>query len=319
MADRGTTSDTKRGTATFARRVAGPAVVLLALAVAAVAPLTLEAGTRRSASAITRLPLGDGHVSTSPSRGNVFACRRGPGRTGGAAHGGPWIHGSTFDLTEKVVVSGHVQWPGTVRFAVRNGRLVVRGNGLPVTTTTGSFPISPGDPAHVYDRNPNSIERQTVLLSLPLQPKPAASPSCLPMGMVGITVNGVALFNALDDANRDALAHETQDACEGHPQMRGIYHYHSIPPCLTGTSPKTQERLVGYALDGYPIFGPRDANGKLLTNADLDACHGHVGWVTLRGKRVRTYHYNATLEYPYALGCFHGTPVASPLAAAGRP
>ncbi len=282
-------------------------------------PLTPEAGTSPSATAITRLPLGDGHVSSSPSRGNVFTCRRGPGRGGGAAHGGPWIHGSTFDLTEKVVVSGHVPWPGRVRFAARNGRLLVMGNGLPVKTATGRFPISPSDPAYAYDRNPNAIEQQNVLLSLPLDPKPAATPSCLPLGMIGIAVNGVALFDALDDANRDALAHETQDSCEGHPQMRGVYHYHSIPSCLSGTSVKAQEKLVGYALDGYPIFGPRDADGKLLKNADLDACHGHVGWVTLRGKRVRVYHYNATLEYPYTLGCFHGTPVAAPLSAPGGP
>jgi YHYH protein len=299
----------------LARRTCGPLLVLLALVVAAVTPLTLEAGTSPSATALTRLPLGDGHVSTSPRRGNVFACRRGPGRAGGAAHGGPWIHGSTFDLTEKVVVSGHVRWPGRVRFAAHGGRLVVSGNGLPVTTATGRFPISPSDPAYAYDHNPNAIARQTVMLSLPLDPKPAASPSCLPLGMIGVAVNGVAIFDALDDANRDAVAHETQDACEGHPQMRGVYHYHSIPPCLTGTGVKAQEKLVGYALDGYPIFGPRDAHGKLLTNADLDACHGHVGWVTLRGTRIRVYHYHATLEYPYTLGCFHGTPVDSPLAA----
>ena len=303
----------------LARRLAGPAVVLLALAAVAVAPLTLEAGTTPSAPDVTRLPLGDGHVSRSPKRGNVYACRRGAGRTGGAAHGGPWIHGATFDLSQKAVVAGRVRWPGKVRFAVRGGRLVVTGDALPVSTPTGRFPISPSDPAYAYDRNPNAIERQTVSLSLPLRPRVGASPSCLPMGMIGIAVNGVALFNALDDANRDALAHETQDACEGHPQMRGIYHYHSIPPCLTGTTVKAQERLVGYALDGFPIFGPRDADGTLLTDVDLDACHGHVGWVTLRGRRVRTYHYNATLEYPYTLGCFRGTPVTSPLAAPGRP
>ncbi len=278
------------------------------------APLAVAAsGSAPSGTDITRLPLGDGHVSAAPRRGDVYACRRGPGRQGGAVHDGPWIHGSTFDLTEKVVVAGHVHWNGTVRFAVRGNRLVVTGNGVPRSTSTGRFPIAVTDPAYAYDRNPNAIERQSVLLSLPLHPKPAARPSCVPMGMIGIAVNGVAIFNALDDANRDAVAHETQDSCEGHPQMRGIYHYHSIPPCLTGKTVKGQEKLVGYALDGYPIFGPRGANGKLLTNADLDACHGRVGRVTLRGKRVRIYHYNATLEYPYTIGCFHGSPVSSPL------
>jgi hypothetical protein len=29
----------------------------------------------------------------------------------------------------------------------------------------------------------------------------------------------------------------------------------------------------------------------------------------VNGKRVRTYDYHATLEYPYTLGCFRGTPL----------
>ncbi len=266
----------------------------------------------------THLPLGDGKVSSAPKAGYVYACRQGAGRQGGAEHAGSWIQGSTFDKTAKPTVDGSVSWPGKVSFTVEGGHLVIRGNGLPKGVTTGSFPISRTDDAYAYDRNPNSIVSQTVTATLPANPKVAATPSCLPMGPIGIAVDGVAIFNALDDANRDAVAHEIQDRCDGHPQMRGIYHYHSIPTCLTGTTVKSQEQLVGYALDGFPIFGPRDSNGKLLTNADLDACHGHVGWVTLRGKRVRIYHYNATLEYPYTLGCFTGTPQTSSISGSGQ-
>ena len=299
----------------------GPALLALALLLAAGAASAVAAGTRSpkpSPTDVTRLPLGDGHVSSSPKRGDVDACRQAPGRPGGAPARGPWIHGATFDLKEKAVVDGRVQWPGTVRIRVRGTRLLVTANGLPRLTPTGRFPISPDRRRLRLRPQP---EHDRAAHSRPLAARApraiAASPSCLPMGMIGIAVNGVALFNALDDSHRDAVAHETQDACEGHPQMRGIYHYHSIPTCLTGTSVKGQERLVGYALDGFPIFGPRDAAGRLLTDADLDACHGHVGWVTLRGERVRIYHYHATLEYPYTLGCFRGTPVPSPLAAPG--
>ena len=296
----------------------GGRALLALLCLAALMPLgVLAAGGAWSPTDPTRLPLGDGRVSTSAKRGHVFACQTVPGRPGGAAHGGPWIHGSTFDLTAKAVVDGRVHWDGKVRFAVQGSRLVVTGNALPVSTPTGRFPIGRSDDAYAYDRNPNEIGEQVVSLSLPARPTVARSPSCLPMGMIGIATNGVALFNALDDSHRDAVAHETQDLCEGHPQRRSIYHYHSIPPCLTGSTAKAQERLVGYALDGFPIFGPRGEDAKLLTNAALDACHGHVGWVVLRGKRIRTYHYHATLEYPYTLGCFRGTPIASPLSGRG--
>ena len=34
---------------------------------------------------------------------------------------------------------------------------------------------------------------------------------------------------------------------------------------------------MGYAIDGFGIFGRYGDGGKALTSADLDECHGHVG------------------------------------------
>ncbi len=258
-----------------------------------------------------RLPLGDGHVTTSGARrGYVFSCQQGGG-PGGAGTDGPWIHGTTFDLHAKATVEGSVRWPNA-RFTIRRSgsRLVVSGNDLPTFGVTGTFPIASSSTAYRYDRNPNSIRAQTVSYSLPASPKIAARASCVTGGQIGVATNGVAIFDALDAGDRDAVAHEVQDRCGGHPQQQGTYHYHAIPACLTkGDSTRAHSRLVGYAFDGFPIYGPRGDGGRLLTNADLDACHGRVGTVTLNGRRVRTYHYVATLEYPYTIGCFRGTPV----------
>jgi YHYH protein len=295
----------------------GRVAVLGLVAAAGVVPLALGAvGTAPSPTDVTRLPLGDGRVSAAAKRGYVYACQSAR-RPNGPDHAGEWIDGSSFDLTEKAVVDGRVRWNGRITFSRRSARLVINGNGLPRKTLTGRFPIEPSDDAYAYDRNPNAIRSQSVSLTLPARPKIASEASCLPMGMIGIAVNGVAIFNALDDSHRDAVAHETQDLCDGHPQRRGVYHYHSSSRCLTGGTVAAQEKLVGYALDGFPILGPRGENGKLLTNADLDTCHGHVSSITLDGKRVRMYHYHATLEYPYTLGCFRGTPAPSPLAPSG--
>ena len=128
------------------------------------------------------------------------------------------------------------------------------------------------------------------------------------MGPIGVMLTGSYFFNALDAAGRDAAAHEVQDACAGHPEMRGAYHYHSLSPCASDTK-SSHSALVGYALDGFGIYGPRGENGKTLTNAGLDECHGHTHAVTWNGKKTRSYHYHATAEYPYTLGCFRGTPV----------
>ena len=65
-------------------------------------------------------------------------------------------------------------------------------------------------------------------------------------------------------------------------------------------------------LDGFPILGPRDENGREITNAELDECHGRTGPVLIEGRVVVTYHYRFTLEFPYTLGCFRGTPIAMP-------
>jgi YHYH protein len=264
------------------------------------------------------LPIGDGKVTTSgPRRGYIYTCQNGslpgggpPGGAGAFADG-PWIRSDgTYDLTAKATVDGAVRWSNAKFKAKRTRkRRIFSGNGLPTKQTTGEFPIRASDDAYKYDRNPNSINAQSERYSLPRHPKRASKPNCLSMGPIGIAKNGVAIFNALDAQERDAVAHEVQDSCGGHPQQQGLYHYHAIPNCLIkGQSKKKPSGLVGFALDGYPIYGPRGAGGKLLTNKDLDVCHGQKSKVWLDGRRQRVYHYNATLEYPYTLGCFRGTP-----------
>jgi len=267
------------------------------------------AGGAAVASGPKSLPLGDGKISAGPRAGYIFSCGMGGGGRGGAFADGPWIHGSTFDPSAKTSVQGSVSWPAhRLTVTVAGGAVHVTTNDLP-SHATGVFPIASGDPAYLYDRNPNSIRAQTFDVSLPLGPKAAASPSCLPGGPIGVLLSGAYLFDGLDAMGRDAVAHEVQDRCAGHPQQGGAYHYHDLSPCIDSGPAGRHSSLVGYALDGYPIYGPLGDGGKTLTNADLDACHGTTGPVILRGKKVTIYHYVATAEYPYTLGCFHGTPV----------
>ncbi len=257
------------------------------------------------------LPLGDGKISPSPRPGFVMSCTT-EFHGGGAQRSGPWIHGDTWDLTEKLEVQGHITWP-RAQFAIASDagdRVVSRtitGNGLPVDTATGIFPVAYDDPAFQIDRNPNSISSQNIALKLPMEPQLAKAPSCVPMGMIGVALNGVAIFNGLDGGGRDAVAHEVQDVCGGHPEMQGQYHYHGPSPCLPDET--QNEKLVGYALDGFGIYSMYDAHGRELTDADLDECHGRVSEVEWNGERRSIYHYVLTREYPYTIGCFRGTSV----------
>ena len=271
------------------------------------------------------VPLGDGYVSTTPKVGYVDTCITSFPAGGGAGIDGPWIDEKTktWDSLTKLHVRGNVRH-ASARFSVRlsGARRIVRGNDLPIDHGTGVFPISPSDPAYKYDHNPNMIEPQSIAWSLPAHPKAASRPSCTSGGAIGILDDGFVLFNALDGEGRDAAAHELLDSCDEHPQMGDELHHHTVPSCILDKV-KGRSTLVGYALDGYGIYVERSANGQLLTNTDLDACHGRTSRVLWNGKEQVIYHYDATLEYPYTVGCFHGTPIElqggqSPLATASK-
>lgn len=254
------------------------------------------------------LPLGDGHTTTAgPKATWVFACMI-PGGGGGASGATPWIDGTRWYPALKPRVSGSVTWSqASLKVSASGATRTITTMGVPTTQVTGTFPISQSDPVYVYDNNPNSIKPTSVTVSVPRYPKVAASASCLPMGPIGYTRNGVAIFNALDGENRDAAAHEMLDTCDGHPERTGQYHYHSGSRCILRNATASSTR-IGYALDGFGIYVERDADGKLLTNADLDACHGRTSTVMFNGVSQRMYHYVITRGYPYTLGCFRGTP-----------
>jgi hypothetical protein len=203
-----------------------------------------------------------------------------------------------------------VTWPSArYTVTVQGSTRLITTDRVPVHQGSGVFPIAATDPAAQYDRNPNPIQAATVRLRLPADPRAAAKPSCLGFGAIGVLNDGVLLFDALDAQGRDAVAHEVLDRCDGHPAPGGVYHHHDVPSCLLLTA-TGRATLVGYALDGYGIYVERDAHGDLLTDADLDACHGRTSVVPWDGKPTRIYHYDATAEYPYTLGCYHGTPAA---------
>jgi YHYH protein len=258
----------------------------------------------------TQLPLGDGKYSaTAQTVGNIYVCSatfNGKGATGTP----PWINtsASTYDFTAKTSVQGSVAWPAHAYTITLSGSSrIVSTNDLP-NHNTGVFPIASTDPAYQYDGNPNSIAAQNILYTLPANPTAGASPGCIGGGPIGVLLTGALLFDGLDAEGRDAVAHEVQDTCQGHPQETDEYHYHSITSCIDdpGTG---HSNLLGYAADGFGIYGVRGENGAVLTNADLDACHGHMHAITWDGQTVTMYHYHATYEYPYTIGCFHGTAV----------
>jgi len=252
------------------------------------------------------VPLGDNrYVTDAPKKGYIYLCRL-MQDGGGAQVNGPWIHGISWNIFNKLSVQGAVTW-SNAEFSntVADNTRILSGNGLPSGHTTGNFPIERSDPVYAFDRNPNSIRPQTLRDALPLDPLYSDQPSCMG-GEAGIMLTGVPIFNGFDAGMRDAPAHEAQDSCQGHPQQSGQYHYHSLSSCMKDIGEKT---VIGYALDGFPITGPLVAPGRYLTTENLDECHGITSEIVEDGQKKTTYHYVMTQDFPYSVSCFRGKPV----------
>ncbi len=256
------------------------------------------------------LPIGDGRLSNWPQAGNIFPCQTSYPNIKGAFRNGPWMKpDGTFDLLSKAAVDGSNAWSSSldIRYEYAQRVVHISGNGLP-NHATGTFPIGQYDDAYLYDDNPNQIKAHWIDYNMPPIPIMAPAPRCLPPGAIGIMFSGATLFNGLDGQGKDAVAHELQDGCQGHPEIDGQYHYHSLSWCIDDSG-KGHSRMLGYALDGFGIFGHRGENGKWMTNFDLDECHGHAHMIFWGGRPTWMYHYHATVEYPYTLGCFRGAPL----------
>lgn len=131
---------------------------------------------------------------------------------------------------------------------------------------------------------------------IPLQPTVTAQPTSTSVGPLGVAVNGVPIFNPFaQDGVTDAVANGEMDVCGGHAGRADDYHYHAAPTCLMDKLPSGNP--VGFAFDGFAIYGFTDSDGSAPAN--VDACNGHTG-------ADGEYHYNTIKTAPYMLGCFHG-------------
>jgi hypothetical protein len=183
----------------------------------------------------------------------------------------------------------------------------------PIDHPTGVFAVTSADHTFQWDHDPDKIVAQPTTINLALNPSAAPSPSCVGMGPVGILTDGVFLFNAVDAAGVDGGAHEVFDQWGEHPDGPDqLYHQFVSSFMLDAVSHAPgASTLAGYAADGYGIYVQYTASGQVVTNADLDACHGTTSPVLWNGEVQSVYHYDATLEYPYTVGCYHGTPNSS--------
>lgn len=135
--------------------------------------------------------------------------------------------------------------------------------------------------------------------SIPITPAISGSPISAKghflRGAIAIAVNGVPIFNALNNRGDDAFMAGELDDWGGHCGRADDYHYHVAPlhlKSIVGTKVP-----IAYALDGFPIYGETEPDGKKVLN--LDEFNGHFD-------SKKKYHYHGTKTYPYINGGFKG-------------
>lgn len=249
-----------------------------------------------------------------------------------------------------------------VSISIEGDYRYIASNGVP--KNHGPFP-NPG--------NPNTISAQVYKFRVPLYPVLAQQISSVTRDEdTGVALNGIPFdplskefwhkghrvhepssvtltswnYEAMSNAKMLGLDHNN-----AHVQPTGAYHYHGLPEALykqlsNGKTPPDHMILLGYAADGFPMYGlygysvAEDTHSqlKLLTTSfqlktgsrpegappghydgtfdedyayvassgDLDQCNGRQGVTPEYPKG--TYYYVITNTYPYLPRCFRGTP-----------
>lgn len=145
--------------------------------------------------------------------------------------------------------------------------MYVKSAGVP-SYDVGPFPD--GNPAYPSDRNWQ--------LRFARSPQAATGThTATGLGSIGLLVNGVPIYNPKDahSYNNQNIWHNNAvvveasgfDAALGHPSpvgqgnpVPGAYHHHQLSPSLSaqlgGVSAAQFSPLLGFAFDGFPIYGP---------------------------------------------------------------
>ena len=171
-----------------------------------------------------------------------------------------------------------------VEITTKDGYRTITSNGIP-NHPTGAFPNR---------GNPNSVAPQQYQFRVPLEPKANEKPTPMRGSLFGVALNGVVFDPGTAEFwngdrrggwNYEALGGGMNlgiDENHAHVQPSGAYHYHGIPAGLVeqltnergsvrsrlrgGSGDKRVAQsmlLIGYAADGFPIYGPEahgDAN-----------------------------------------------------------
>lgn len=157
----------------------------------------------------------------------------------------------------------------------------------------------------------------TLRFLIPAEPTLLDSPSTIgEVDLIGLSLEGAPINGEPPSVVEHNGAIPAIDPCGGHVDPAGYYHWHlaaasansmlareGIDAVRCTQIEQDDAALVGFARDGFPMYGSADADGSAPT--DLDACGGHTGPTGDFPDGVYHYHASST-EALNLQGCVVG-------------
>lgn len=142
-----------------------------------------------------------------------------------------------------------------------------------------------------------------------LSPSKNAKPVSIDAGL-GVAVNGVPIYDYTSQGDDDLYKYDPKadtlltgelDICGGHSGRGDDYHYHVAPKCMMEAMKNKSNpgAIIGWAFDGYPIYGNANPDGSAIPKGKLDVCNGQPDPVF--GMR-----YHTSVTPPYIIQCLDG-------------
>lgn len=207
---------------------------------------------------------------------------------------------SAGEATNTMEAVRNTRWGANVTISFGEGNFRFQSNGIPNHSLNAEY-VMPDDfspcvphptPAcsHI-EPMATAIQANSLDYTIPVLPRKVARTFSLPFGAMGLIISGSPVYNPYEGdgmtvamnanftlMNQDGQQVAFMDACSGHPSPHPVeqYHYHGLPGCVAAQvdEPDGPSHIIGFAFDGFPVYGDRDINGEPIDPTTLDECNG---------------------------------------------
>lgn len=234
---------------------------------------------------------------------------------------------SSSKVVSTVSAVKKAKWNPTVKLTYSKNAVIMQPNGIPNHTRDAYYAVPISQEIVVPDASTSKIVKdptkaQTYKFTIPTAPKYSSRTTTTSLGSIGVMISGAVLYNPYEgDGKTVAMASNFTitdengvtasfvDKCAGHPTPNmGAYHYHGLPSCVTSQvdQPSKPSHIIGFALDGFPIYGDRDIKGKNVLVNSLDKCNGIYSATPEFPSGIYHYVLLGSADARSSISCFHG-------------